>query len=67
MATSPASDTDEEEPGFTDEEIAESIAPFLAEVDADYAAQVDAIVEALRAKGPPKPGHDQPTKPGPSD
>ena len=49
MATSPASATDD----FTDEEIAESLKPFFAEVDADYEKVMPGLVKAFKAKGPP--------------
>jgi hypothetical protein len=54
MATSPASDTDEaDDVDFTDEEIAESLKSFFAEVDADYAAAYGPLKKVFEAKGPP--------------
>lgn len=52
MVTSPASDTDEVE-DFSDAEIAASLKPFFAEVDADYDAAFDDIKKVFEAKGPP--------------
>lgn len=38
-------------PGFSDAEIAEQIAPFLEEVDAEYDDQLERLVEVFRRKG----------------
>ena len=40
----------DETPGFSDAEVAEQIAPYLAEVDRDYAAQVEPLAKAIRDK-----------------
>lgn len=52
-------DDGREIPGFSDAEIAEQIAPYLAEVDADYDAQLEPLVEAFRRKEREKRRKDQ--------
>ena len=43
----------EDDPGFSDAEIAEQLVPFFAEVDADYEAAFEPIADVFRKKGPP--------------
>lgn len=52
MATSQASDTDDAD--FTDEEIEESLKPFLDELDSDYEQAYAPIFEEFKKKGPPQ-------------
>jgi hypothetical protein len=39
-------------PGFSDDEIADQIAPYLEEVDAEYADQLEDLADVFREKGP---------------
>ena len=44
---------DSEIPGFSEAEINDQLADYFAEIDADYAAQVEPTVKYFEEKGPP--------------
>src|SRR6185437_123660 len=49
---------DSDIPGFSEAEINDQLADYFAEIDADYAAQIEPTVEYFEKKGPPEGVHE---------